>query len=178
MATYPPSRSAGSSPRRGAAPTPRWGFKAIALAAIGGFFLLMVPFGAWAAWYSIANAKASVGWPTAPGTITRSEVEPTVKNRVNPKVAYTYAVNGKTMTGSRVSYRSEGGSNQTDAQAVVDRFPMGKSVQVHYDPALPTNSVLEPGASASTYGYLVIPLILGGFGLFMFAYGRSVAQAG
>ncbi len=110
-------------------------------------------------------ARESLGWPTVAGVVETSKV---VSSRHNTKgghrtshsaqVEYVYEVNGAPHTGSRVSFRvaSEG---EADAIATVARYPAGTPVQVHYDPADPTLSVIDAGDDWSN----LIPVGVGFF---------------
>ena len=117
---------------------------------VGGFFLT----------YRIGKpirdrAAASVAWPTTEGRITGSRVE-RVKNGGDRKATYTadityeYALDGRTFEGDRVWFGDDYSASDASAfRAAVDRYPVGKAVKVHYDPAEPAESVLEPGPTWS-----------------------------
>ena len=110
------------------------------------------------------RASASVGWPTSPGTVTESRVHHTTRtkrgrtsNSWSPHVQYRYAVDGRDLEAHRLSFRM-GGTSQADAQAVVDRYPVGSSVTVHHSPDDPSLACLEPGADDWQW----VPLAAGG----------------
>jgi Protein of unknown function (DUF3592) len=108
-------------------------------------------------------------WPTTDGVITSSKLETNspiqVKDRFNnwrsyessmPKVRYTYTVDGKQLEGSRITREPRADDH---GDAVVARYPVGKTVKVYYDAKDPASSVLE--AKTSIGG--VILAIIGGF---------------
>ncbi len=116
------------------------------------------------------NAKASEHWPSVEGKILSSRV-------VRPKgddgaslyaasVGYAYRVDGQEYFSSRVWF---GDGNQSSfssgAKEVVARYPQGKVVRVHYNPAKPKLAVLEPGAFFSSYLIYGIGLLFFGIGL-------------
>jgi len=110
------------------------------------------------------RAVASVAWPTAEGRITGSRVE-RVKNGGDGKATYTaditydYALDGRTFEGDRVWFGDDYSASDTSAfRAAVDRYPVGQAVQVHYDPAEPAESVLEPGPTWSGSALYLIGL--------------------
>lgn len=117
---------------------------------VGGFFLT----------YRIGKpmreqAAASVAWPTTDGRITGSKVE-RVKQGGKGKATYTadityeYALDGRSFEGDRVWIGDGYSSSDASAfRAAVDRYPVGKAVKVHYDPAEPSESVLDPGPAWS-----------------------------
>lgn len=57
------------------------------------------------------------------------------------RVRYSYEVGGMRYTSTQVNYSLP----NTEPEAVVARYPVGKEVAVYYDSARPTLSVLEPG---------------------------------
>jgi len=103
----------------------------------------------------VNSARQSETWPTVPGVIERSEVATSRskgKTMYDFDVSYAYTVDGKAYHGSTVwfggDYRS---SSPGVARETVGRYPVGRKVEVHYDPKHPDASVLEPGAFWSTY---------------------------
>lgn len=109
---------------------------------------------------SVRRAASSAGWPAAPGEILSSRVEQGEGGTV-ARVRYRYRVSEKTYTGARVSFRGAGmlpGLPAEPPEAAVSRYPSGRVVQVHYDPAAPDRAVLEPGAGLPAY----LPLAAGG----------------
>lgn len=100
------------------------------------------------------QALASSSWPMADGRVVRSALEERRddgEQQVTADIGYEYELDGKAFKGTRVwfgdSYWSSPGSEFRDAVA---RYPVGKPLKVHYDPAAPYESVLEPGATWSS----------------------------
>ena len=98
------------------------------------------------------RASASVGWPTAEGTVVESRVHHTTRtnrgrtsNSYAPHVTYRYSVDGRELESRRIAFRVSG-SSQSEAKAVVDRYPAGSAVTVHHSPDDPSLACLEPGA--------------------------------
>lgn len=133
-------------------------------ALIGGLVLL-----GWQ-WNSRSGASATLQWPTAEGRIVSSEVEQKevyrrkrLRTVYEPKIEYTYLVNGTEHTGHRIDYFEDDDSeNQQTAANLASKYAAGQDVKVSYDPKDPTFSVLEPGmGSHGTFSWLMIGL--GGF---------------
>ncbi len=110
------------------------------------------------------RAAASVGWPTAQGTVTESRVHHTTRtkrgrtsNSWSPHVLYRYTVDGREMEAHRLSFRMSG-TSESEARTVVDRYPVGSAVNVHHSPDDPSLACLEPGADDWQW----IPLAAGG----------------
>lgn len=141
-----------------------WAITAITIIfmAVGGFFVVQ---GA-REWLL---AGASAGWPTVQGTVTHSEVTrhtSTSKGRTrtsyNARIEFDYEIDGVRHHGNRRTYRVTS-SSQSGAQEAVDRYPVGSTVTVSYDPDDRTRAVLEPGWDWSN----PIPI---GVGLFAIAF--------
>lgn len=101
-------------------------------------------------------AQVTMEWPTTAGEITASSLDQSqvirrkaIRDVYKPKIEYTYEVDGKKLTGTRIdvgdSYSSEDPTKGAENQAL---FPVGKKVTVSYDPADHASSVIEPGISA------------------------------
>jgi hypothetical protein len=60
-------------------------------------------------------------------------------------VNYRYSVDGRELESRRIAFRVSG-SSQSEAKAVVDRYPSGSAVTVHHSPDDPSLACLEPGA--------------------------------
>lgn len=94
-------------------------------------------------------------WPVAAGVVTKllERVGPTVHYRGSftqeaiQIAVYTYTVGG-------VAYAGEVQNNYTRSagfvnQAFHDRYPVGRSLEVHYDPTYPSKSLVDARSAAS-----------------------------
>jgi len=105
---------------------------------------------------------ASTTWPTTQGTITACDVvtyRTQGARQFMAKVAYDYAVSGKSYTGDRIRFGAYAGAKEK-AEADAAKYAVGTVVPVHYAPAQPQTSTLEPGAS----GVSVVGVVLAGVG--------------
>ena len=100
-------------------------------------------------WYS---GVQSASWQTAAGTVldtrlaTSSGTSRNSGPQYSPHVSYMYNVGGRSFVGDQVSFgRLTRGSGYGDAQRFLKRYRRGTIVAVHYDPARPERSVLQPG---------------------------------
>jgi len=107
-------------------------------------FLLVFPFALWKAWKRIESAKASTAWPTVRGTVTAAE-QKKVMFRKQPKVTYTYVVNGTSYTSQRISFAA--GSPPRETDAILSRYPVGQEVTVAHAPDNPAEATLETGSN-------------------------------
>ena len=87
-------------------------------------------------------------WPTADGVIDQAEMN----SQTNPKsgvtysadLSYHYQVAGISYSGTRLGFGMMF-STATYAQRILDRYPIGARVRVHYLPGDPEQAVLETG---------------------------------
>jgi len=120
-------------------------------------------------------------WPTIAGAVVSSEVqrmsstdsEGDTTYYYQPKVEYSYSVMGTAYTGKRLTFAAQG-SSQKSAQAVVQRYPVGATVTVHYNPQKPAEAVLEVQATSGNtcmlvggIVFIVVGIISAGVGLVM-----------
>jgi len=78
-------------------------------------------------------------------------------------IVYEYRLQGMVLHGMRRTFGDHAFSRSTEAQAVVNRYLVGRAVTVYYNPFSVTESVLEPGSRWQPY------VILGIGGLFILA---------
>lgn len=105
-------------------------------------------------WYSRQKrAKRAMTWPQVPGKI----IESTVVGDKNfdggdekARVLYSYVVNGISLQS-----KSVGAGVLSSPAGIVKRYPVGKQVQVYYDPENPKSAFLERSRS----GRIIILLL-------------------
>jgi len=78
--------------------------------------------------------------------------------KYEPSLIYSYTVEGVEWEGYRIAVDAYGYSDREAAQRVVDRYPKGQRVQIHYDPDNPEDSLLEPGLKAFPWGGILSSL--------------------
>jgi hypothetical protein len=105
--------------------------------------ILMFPFAIWQARRNIKWAEASPSWPTVNGVVTESK-----RRRVlfwkQARVAYSYSVANVAYIAKRVAFAAPVSKEEIDT--VLNRYPVGQAVTVHYLPENPAQAVLEPGS--------------------------------
>jgi hypothetical protein len=122
------------------------------------------------------DSKASEAWPVVSGTVFSSEVTSYSeysngrhRTYYRADVAYEYTVNDANYTGDQVAFSEVNTSNPDPAQKIVDRYPVGQLVEIHYDPADPGKAVLETGVKIGVWmqlgGGILFVLIGLGVGL-------------
>jgi hypothetical protein len=106
------------------------------------------------------QAKQSANWPTVEGKIESSEVTQRHDDKgtsYSADICYSYPVKDRTYKSSRIWYGGGFSSSSSgEFYRLVDRYPKGKVVAVHYDPEHPEEAVLEAGAFFTSYILYVV----------------------
>jgi hypothetical protein len=119
-------------------------------------FLIVFPFALYKAWKNVQVAKASTAWPTTTGKVTASEITKVMLRR-QPRITYSYSVNGTPFTSQRVSFA--GGYKPKEVDPVLARYPVGSEVTVAHDPRNPAEATLETGANKQVKAQVRILLV-------------------
>ncbi len=101
-------------------------------------------------------AKQAARWPTVRGRVVESRVE-SFRERVDghwtifyrPVVEYAYAVHGLELHGNQIKLMTQIAGGESMATRMAAKYPADSAVDVHYDPADPTNAALENPGGAS-----------------------------
>ena len=97
---------------------------------------------------STAARQSAQSWLSTTGMVLMSTVQTRRSGRsitTFPVVVYQYEVNGKTFQGKTIKVGEQYLNVRIlgQAQATADRYPVGATVTVYYDPANPAESALE-----------------------------------
>lgn len=132
---------------------------------------------AWVAYTNFSKpmaeeAEATESWPTAPGVITSSEIDQYDSDGTtmySAEINYDFTVDDKPYNGNRITINSGNTSTSSIKEVKKDlqKYPVGANVTVYYDPELPNNAVLEPGADFLTYLIKYGPFVFVFFGVLM-----------
>ena len=118
-------------------------------------------------------------WPLTDGKILTAIVaqkwHPTAGTYHVPRVRYSYAVAGRQYQGDviRLGIEQFGLGGKQQAQACIDRYPVGATFPVHYDPTDPSVALLEAtqiGGMRNIVGgaiALVLGVCIFGLGVFI-----------
>ena len=97
-------------------------------------------------WHA-AQARASAGRPTVPGKVGRSRSERTygMYGTAFYRLAlrYSYEVNGRVYEGDIAQFGPPRVTNQDLIEGLVEKYPAGTDVTVHYNPDAPEIAVIE-----------------------------------
>ncbi len=105
--------------------------------------------------YHRAKVQASQNWPPVMGTI----VEATLRKQSDgegttyaPQIRYDYVVNGVRYTSNRIAFTPQTYVRSKRAQQDLDRYPVNSAVTVYFDPAKPSDAVLQRNAPNTVLG--------------------------
>lgn len=116
----------------------------------------------------LKDANASKNWPVAPGQVQATRPQRDTSSRkynatYHYAVTYRYEVSGKSYTNDRYSLgdgptASKRFQNQGEAIAAARQdYPVGQAIDIYYNPAEPSSSVIKPGVGFGT----LVPLVMG-----------------
>jgi hypothetical protein len=110
--------------------------------------------------FILRESSRSRGWQPVSGRVVSSSVSDfTGKDGAHsyrPMVVFAYSVGALRLMSNRISFRSLSTADRGAAETFVRKYPVGKTVQVYYDPQEPDRAVLEPA------GNPWLPLLAGG----------------
>ena len=95
---------------------------------------------------------AQKSWPVADGRVTASFV--VGERAFRPDIEFRYIVNGDTLDGSSSLQQPGFGGriNRLDAaEKLVQKYGVGKTITVHYQPGNPQHSTLSPGPTYAVF---------------------------
>ncbi len=109
--------------------------------------------------YTMRETSRARGWVATSARIVASNV-----NEFNgksgrtyrPMVVFSYSVGPARYMSSRLAFHPLVTADRNEAARLAGKYPVGKPVQVLYDPTDPEQAVLEPGSNPW------VPLIAGG----------------
>ena len=94
------------------------------------------------------RAKKSAQWPSAQGVITASWMQSGLCKGMkcyHGEISYRYRVGNTDYQGSDLSLGHTHWAAAEAWQRVLDEYPVGKPVEVYYQPGHPVPGILEPG---------------------------------
>jgi len=123
--------------------------------------------------WKLKNALSRKDWPVAKGRVIKSE--PIVQGIIRPMVIYAFEVNGRAYVDtSDLQVPGFGNKNKQYevAHTLVEEYPTGKEVLVHYDSTDFSNSVLIVTPPWNVFGKVSLGVILFSVGLFFLVLPR------
>lgn len=140
--------------------------------------VIFVFFPLWKALSKLRKASQSRSWPTVEGKVIRSEIveRQTREGKIyGIGFEYTYQVSGQDFTSEgRFLDEEYGRSWVGDLKDFVDSHPVGKSVDVYYQPDAPATSAIINGVQTRYYIIVLLCLVFVGVGAALMALGLSL----
>jgi len=118
--------------------------------------LIAIGFGGWTLFQSLRCEH----WPVTDARILTATISVNhgKSTTYSPNVDYTYTVAGQTYESKRIAY-GQMSSSSDYARRVLSRYSVGATVPTHYNPADPTQAVLEPGVHGGFWICLIVGTI-------------------
>jgi hypothetical protein len=111
----------------------------------------------------ITRSLVSERWPRASAQVVASAVYQDgrdVAPRWEPVVEYRYQIGNRTFTSRRIRFLMSPMYQPQEANGIAEGYSLGSVVQVAYNPANPSESVLEPGLPPGTLKQVLLVLFL------------------
>ena len=111
----------------------------------------------WGLFHSYQKSAVTRDWTPVPCRVLHSGI---VRDRFSPnspetwraEVTYRYEAGGETRAGSRIRTAPEGPTPHRDrAETLAARYPAGQDAVCYFNPADPSEAVLEKGTRAAVY---------------------------
>src|SRR5215475_6849563 len=115
-------------------------------------------------WYALRMVRKSATWPKVLGRIVSSEIIDTSDaegSSYEIKLAYEYSVQGAIYRCDRFGWMGNNTAGlKSDANRIVESYPVGRAVGVYYDPSDPAQAVLESRRLKGALTATAFPLII------------------
>ncbi len=115
----------------------------------------------------IRRGDRSRTWPVVQGRILKSQVERSVGDELGydyfVTATYFYIVHSREYhCKERVEpqRRTGTGTNQREAEQLLQHYPVGRTLAVSYNPRNPANATVLPGAQRGGWVYIAIGLVM------------------
>lgn len=121
----------------------------------------------------LTKFRASKTWLWTTGQITSAEMEKRLSRgrsrsvTYHAAIVYDYSVQGTKYSGHRVAFGEYGSSNPNHAREILNRYPLGRQVDVYYNPSKPQDSVLERRLGRAVYIGLLVGAAVFALGLLL-----------
>jgi len=137
----------------------------------------IVGYGVW----TLIKSVRTNDWPVTDGVIQSAQKkfhrdDNDGNGTYSAEVTYTYQVAGVNYDGNKIAI-GQMSSSAAYAQGVLNRYPIGKTISVHYAPDNPTDAVLETGVHGGSWIGLVVGTFFTLFGLMFLQVLRTTDKA-
>lgn len=122
--------------------------------------------------------QQSKTWPTTTGKITSSRIDEFMgraktatgsrRTIYTPQIKFSYTVDGKQYHGDRIGNGDYQSYTEYSPNRLIKRYPAQSEVTIYYNPADPTDALLQPTAAGNLIG-LIVGTIISLFGVICIA---------
>lgn len=138
--------------------------------------------------YRLSSGFSSRKWPHASGQIIKADVFPDLSSGNPPfyklRVRYMYFVDQEEHQGHRITYQGGIGAEDQEyssrqlpqAQSIIAKYPLGKEVNVYYNPDNNNDAVLEPGLNSQSWVGVLVGLPVVGLGMLFLTRTEQVRE--
>lgn len=139
----------------------------------------------------VTNGKlnSATGWYLTNATITNSVAQPVIQatdytsvqasqiqlnnttSSYIPRIVYTYTINGKNYQSNQVFYGVEQILNSSQIIPFMDKYRVGTTIPIYYNPANPQQAYIILSAHASYWG-IILGIILILIAIWLYYYDR------
>ncbi|MEJ2180408.1 MAG: DUF3592 domain-containing protein [Gammaproteobacteria bacterium] len=119
----------------------------------------------------IVMARKTLQWPAVAGTVEESKIstESSEINDLLPHIKFCYSIEQQTFH-QVMQFPGDITPSQEFSRSYVDKYPVGASVQVYYNPEDPEKATLEPGLAKGDWLILAIGLGMVVIGVLLFFF--------
>ena len=130
--------------------------------------------------WMIIKSYRSEHWPVVEGVVQSAEMKSHSGSKggttYSAEVTYGYRVGGMGYTGDKIAVGQMSASSEY-ARGILNRYPVGKKVSVHYAPGDPSEAVLETGIHGGVWISLGVGTAFTLFGIMFLQIQRAAARA-
>ena len=108
--------------------------------------------------WGVLRSAPTTSWPSTEGVIQESRIEDGLDSPDEPRIRYSYSVDGNPYMGKRIRYMLVISDGAT--QRLMSQYPQGAQVRVYYDPQRPDRAVLQAGGVVTGVVFLTTGLVL------------------
>jgi hypothetical protein len=101
-------------------------------------------------YFQMRKSRKAASWPSTVGTIRKAEIYreqstdyESTSASLGVRVKYTFQASGQQHVGKRIRFDNVLYATNKQAQKALEDYPIGKPVQVFFDPQNPDNCVLQ-----------------------------------
>ncbi|HLJ90231.1 MAG TPA: DUF3592 domain-containing protein [Candidatus Angelobacter sp.] len=119
--------------------------------------------------------QAALAWPTARGKVLASSVKEVSGDSITykPDIQYEYNVNRSRHSAKVWRFGAPLSSSKSKIEEIVSQYPVGKDIEVFFNPQDPTDAILEPGET-KWRGKCVVGLLMAFIGMGVACVGISI----